>query len=556
MVRKALDNIIHLSSDYNSTSVASEKETISASIIHQSLIYFLIIMGLTALRGFFLFLMRQTIIVMSRLIEFDLKNEIFNHYQKLTVAFYRRNNTGDLMNRISEDVGRVRMYIGPAVMYTFNLVVMFAFIIWQMVKVNPELAFYVLLPLPLLSVSIYFVSSIMNKRSEEVQEQQSLLSTYVQEAFSGIRVIKSFVKEKELVSGLANVSNEYKSRSMQLVKVNAWFFPLMLLLIGLSTIATVYVGSKKVAAGEITIGNIAEFIIYVNMLTWPVASLGWVTSLIQRAAASQQRINEFLNEAPDITSTQKKNDVLKGDIEFKNVSFTYPDSGIEALKNISFKLSWGKSLAIMGKTGSGKSTIAHLLLRLYDVKTGAIHIDEKNIQSLALEDYREQCGFVPQDVFLFSDTIFNNIAFGMHDHEDKNELTEKVIQAAKDAVIDDNIRSFPDAYETVIGERGITLSGGQKQRVSIARAIIRKPGILIFDDCLSAVDTHTEELILTHLKQIMHNRTSIIIGHRISTVKHADHILFLEDGRIAEEGDHESLMQKKGLYFALNEMQS
>lgn len=556
MVRKALDNIIHLSSDYNSTSVASEKETISASIIHQSLIYFLIIMGLTALRGFFLFLMRQTIIVMSRLIEFDLKNEIFNHYQKLTVAFYRRNNTGDLMNRISEDVGRVRMYIGPAVMYTFNLVVMFAFIIWQMVKVNPELAFYVLLPLPLLSVSIYFVSSIMNKRSEEVQEQQSLLSTYVQEAFSGIRVIKSFVKEKELVSGLANVSNEYKSRSMQLVKVNAWFFPLMLLLIGLSTIATVYVGSKKVAAGEITIGNIAEFIIYVNMLTWPVASLGWVTSLIQRAAASQQRINEFLNEEPDITSTQKKNDVLKGDIEFKNVSFTYPDSGIEALKNISFKLSWGKSLAIMGKTGSGKSTIAHLLLRLYDVKTGAIHIDEKNIQSLALEDYREQCGFVPQDVFLFSDTIFNNIAFGMHDHEDKNELTEKVIQAAKDAVIDDNIRSFPDAYETVIGERGITLSGGQKQRVSIARAIIRKPGILIFDDCLSAVDTHTEELILTHLKQIMHNRTSIIIGHRISTVKHADHILFLEDGRIAEEGDHESLMQKKGLYFALNEMQS
>lgn len=556
MVRKALDNIIHLSSDYNSTSVASEKETISASIIHQSLIYFLIIMGLTALRGFFLFLMRQTIIVMSRLIEFDLKNEIFYHYQKLTVAFYRRNNTGDLMNRISEDVGRVRMYIGPAVMYTFNLVVMFAFIIWQMVKVNPELAFYVLLPLPLLSVSIYFVSSVMNKRSEEVQEQQSLLSTYVQEAFSGIRVIKSFVKEKELVSGLANVSNEYKSRSMQLVKVNAWFFPLMLLLIGLSTIATVYVGSKKVAAGEITIGNIAEFIIYVNMLTWPVASLGWVTSLIQRAAASQQRINEFLNEAPDITSTQKKNEVLKGDIEFRNVSFTYPDSGIEALKNISFKLSSGKSLAIMGKTGSGKSTIAHLLLRLYDVKTGAIHIDEKNIQSLALEDYREQCGFVPQDVFLFSDTIFNNIAFGMHDHEDKNELKEKVIQAAKDAVIDDNIRSFPEAYETVIGERGITLSGGQKQRVSIARAIIRKPGILIFDDCLSAVDTHTEELILTHLKQIMHNRTSIIIGHRISTVKHADHILFLEDGRIAEEGDHESLMQKKGLYFALNEMQS
>jgi ATP-binding cassette subfamily B multidrug efflux pump len=514
------------------------------------LLFGVLILLLALLRGLFLFFMRQTIILMSRHIEYDLKNEIYEHYQELTMAFYRRNNTGDLMNRATEDVSRVRMYLGPAIMYTINTIVLFLLTIWAMINVNLKLAFFCLLPLPVLAIMIYYVNTMINQRSERIQQQLSSLSSFVQETFSGIRVIKSYVREDDIRERFAVESNEYRKNSMGLASVQALFFPMMLLLVGLSTIITIYAGGIEVMNGTITSGNIAEFIVYVNQLTFPVTALGWVTSLIQRAAASQKRINEFLHSAPEIRSTVLTKHEVKGQIEFRNVSFVYPDTGITAVDDISFKAEPGELVAIIGKTGSGKSTIANLLLRMYDVTKGTILIDRKKVRDLNLSDYRNQVGFVPQEVFLFSDTINNNIAFGID-----NPDPDKIMQAAKDAAVYDNIMEFDQKFETMIGERGITLSGGQKQRLSIARAIIKDPKILIFDDCLSAVDTHTEEKILRSLSRNMQGKTSIIIAHRVSSIKNADKILVLDNGKIIEQGTHNTLMKAKGNYFELYERQ-
>ena len=528
-----------------------EKQKLIATIFGQSLLFFgLIVLALALLRGIFLFFMRQTIILMSRHIEYDLKNEIYQHYQKLSMAFYRRNNTGDLMNRVTEDVSRVRMYLGPAIMYTINTSVLFILIIVAMFNVNARLAVFALLPLPLLAVTIYYVHTIINQRSEKIQEQLSSMSSFVQETFSGIRVIKAYVREDDIRKKFNQESEDYKTHSMSLVQIQALFYPMMLLLVGISTIITVYIGGVEVIKGTITSGNIAEFIVYVNQLTFPVTSLGWVTSLIQRASASQKRINEFLQTQPEIVSLSSDKIKLKGGIEFKDVSFTYPDTGIQAIKNISFKVEPGQFIAIIGRTGCGKSTIANLLLRMYDADQGDVLIDNKRIEKLDLNTYRDQVGFVPQEVFLFSDTIFNNIAFGLSVAE-----PNQVEQAAKDAALYDNIIGFEKSFETMIGERGITLSGGQKQRLSIARALIKEPQILIFDDCLSAIDTRTEEEILNNLGRLMNNKTSILIAHRVSTIKNADKILVMDGGEIIEQGTHHELMALKSIYFELFEKQ-
>ena len=509
-----------------------------------------LILAAALFRGILLFFMRQTIIVMSRRIEYDLKNEVYQHYQSLPLSFYRQNNTGDLMARISEDVSRVRMYLGPAIMYSINLITLFILVISYMISVNPELSFYALLPLPVLSVSIYFISNLINQRSEEIQRSLSGLSTFVQEAFSGIRVIKSFVREEDSVEKFAKESVTYKKKSLRLAFVNALFFPLMVGLIGISTILTIFIGGIQVIDGSITIGNIAEFIIYVNMLTWPVASLGWVTSLVQRAAASQKRINEFLQIKSDIKSTQNSKAPISGAIKFDNVSFVYPDSGIKALDYVSFKVAPGESIAIVGTTGSGKSTIANIICRLYDVTDGQVLIDDKNIREYQINHLRAHIGYVPQDVFLFSDSIKNNIAFGTSNYDDSI-----IIQAARDADLFDNISSFPKGFDTKLGERGITLSGGQKQRVSMARAIVRSPRILILDDSLSAVDTKTENTILTNLSRIMQGKTTIIISHRVSSAKLADKILVLHDGRIIEQGTEEELLALNGVFKELYDKQ-
>lgn len=509
-------------------------------------------LAVSIVKGIFLFFTRQTIIMMSRYIEYDLKNEIFDHYQRLNLAFYKKNNTGDLMNRISEDVSKVRMYFGPAIMYSINLVVLFVLVISTMLTINAKLTFFVLFPLPILSISIYYVSNIINKKSERVQAQLSTLSTFVQETFSGIRVIKAYTRGFSRDEKFETELEEYRSRSLGLVKVNAIFMPLMMLLIGLSTILTVYIGGKLSIAGEISTGNIAEFVIYVNMLTWPVAAVGWVTSLIQRAAASQERINEFLTTKPEIYNPTQEKLKVKGDITFQNVSFTYPDSGIKALQNLTFEVQAGKSLAVMGRTGSGKSTLANLICRLFDVSSGKILIDGKDIKTLNLDTLRRNIGYVPQEDFLFSETLANNISFGKN--VDESSLDE-VIEAAKNAEVYENIMDFPDQFETKIGERGITLSGGQKQRVAIARAIIRKPKILIFDDSLSAVDTETEERIIQNLKRSQGKQTTLIISHRVSSVKHCDKIIFLEEGKVIEEGRHEELLARKGAYHNLYQKQ-
>jgi len=524
-----------------------DRQAIIYDIFSSNLLFFgLLVIALYLLRGLFLFFMRQTIILMSRHIEFDMKNDIYQHYQKLSLGFYRRNNTGDLMNRATEDVNRVRMYVGPAIMYTINTFVLSVLIIWSMFDVNSKLAIYCLLPLPFLVVIIYYVNTLIFKKSGKIQERLSDLSSFVQERFSGIRIIKSYVREDYTRNMFEIQSNDYKKDSMSLVKVSALFYPTMLLLIGLSTILTIYIGGIQVMNGSITAGNIAEFIIYINQLTFPVTMLGWVTSLIQRAAASQKRINEFLDIPSDIESKETAEIELKGNIKFDNVSFIYPDTGIEALKDVSFEINSGEFVAIIGKTGSGKSTLANLIMRMYDVENGIIDIDGKNIKALNLKDYRNQIGFVPQEVFLFSDTIKNNIAFGLDTVTD-----EEVHTAAKNASVYTNIIDFEEKFETMLGERGITLSGGQKQRVSIARALIKSPKILVFDDCLSAVDTKTEEEILQNLGKIMAGKTSILIAHRISTIKNADKILVLDDGKIIEQGTHNELLKLNGSYKEL-----
>ncbi len=531
-----------------------DEDTLKATVVWCAALLAVLYLVFALLKGFFMFLMRQTIIVVSRLIEYDLKNTVYAHYQKLDRAFYKRNSTGDLMNRISEDVGKVRMYLGPAIMYTINLVVLFVLCIVFMLRVNVELTLWTLAPLPIMSIIIYRVSDVMNRRSMDVQVQQSRLSTLAQETFSGIRVLKAYAKEPMAVGRFAEAASDYRTRSMAQAKVDALFMPAIMLLIGLSTVITIFIGGQKLIQGDpsVTVGNIAEFVIYVNMLTWPFASVGWVTSLIQQASASMIRINEFLDSEPAIRSTDDALVGVAGAITFRNVGFTYPDTGIRALDGVSFHVPAGSTLAIVGHTGCGKSTLAELIGRVYDATDGEVLIDGIPIHQVDLAKLRAGLGFVPQEVLLFSDTIRNNIAFGVDEAAD---LDRRVQEAARKAQVHADITRFPQGYDTLVGERGVTLSGGQKQRVSIARAILTEPRILLFDDALSAVDTATEEAILCELKAVMQGRTTVIISHRISAVRDADHILVLENGRVVEEGRHDTLVDRKGIYARMHEEQ-
>jgi len=524
------------------------KNNLSSEMIKTELIHNIFwIVGTTLIAGILTFLMRQTLIVMSRHIEFDLKNEVFKHYEVLDQNFYKRNRTGDLMNRISEDVGKVRMYVGPAVMYTINTFIRFTVVIIYMYNVSPLLTLYTLLPLPILSYIIFKLSTEINKRSTTFQQYLSKVSSFTQEIFSGIRVVKAYALEEQYQNNLEDLAKESKTKSMSLARVQSLFGPLMIALIGVSNLIVIYFGGIMYIDGTIkSIGTIAEFILYVNMLTWPVASIGWVSSLVQEAEASQKRINEFLKIEPEIKNKATENSVIHGEIEFKNVTFTYDDTEITALQNISFKVKKGETLAILGKTGAGKSSILSLITRLYDIKEGSITIDGKSIDEVNLNDLRNSIGIVPQDAFLFSDSIKNNIKFGKEDATD-----EEVINAAKKAVVHDNIITFNKQYETILGERGITLSGGQKQRVSIARAIIKNPQILLFDDCLSAVDTETEEQILNNLLEISKDKTTIIVSHRVSSAKNADKIIIIDEGQIIQEGSHNQLVNQEGYYAEL-----
>lgn len=539
-----IGNSIKVIEDYVKSST-KDVELLKVSLL-KNIFYILIT---TIIAGFFTFLMRQTLIVMSRYVEFDLKNEIFNHYQNLSQSFYKRNRTGDLMNRISEDVGKVRMYVGPAVMYSLNTLMRFTIVVIYMYNISPKLTLYSLLPLPLLSYSIFKISSEIHKRSGAFQQNLSNLFSFTQEIFSGIRVIKAYVIETKKQEEFIDLTQQSKTKAMDLAKVNSLFGPLMILLIGLSNLVVVFVGGSMYMNGDpeiASIGVIAQFILYINMLTWPVASLGWVSSLVQEAEASQKRINEFLKEEPEIKNTTTERTKVAGTITFENVSFTYEDTNIQALNNISFSIEKGKTLAILGKTGSGKSTILTLISRLYDTTSGHIFMDNKSIKEVNLYDLRNQISVVPQDAFLFSDSIKNNIKFG-----NENATDEEVIEAAKKAVVHENIITFNEQYETVLGERGITLSGGQKQRVSIARALIKNAPILLLDDCLSAVDTETEETILNNLLAYCKDKTTIIVSHRVSSAKNADQIIILEEGKIIEQGTHNQLLDKNGYYKQL-----
>lgn len=517
------------------------------SFINDKLLeYIAIILGATLLSAALTFVMRQLIIVVSRHLEYDLKNIIYNQYQQLSLGFYKQNRTGDLMNRISEDVSKVRMYMGPALMYSVNMITLFVVVIPVMIETAPTLAIYTIIPLPFLSVAIYLVSREIQKRSQLVQEQLSSLNSIAQESFSGISVIKAYNLGQQMNDQFTIVANDSKEKNIDLARIQALFFPLMVLLIGLSNILVLYIGGKQAADGIIEVGTIPEFLIYVNMLTWPVAVVGWVTNMVQQAVASQKRINEFLDIEPAIQNLVKARTPVQGAIKFDKVNFVYDDTNIHALKDVSFEIEAGKTLAILGKTGSGKSTILELIGRLYDIDNGIISVDGTPIKELNLDDLRQAIGYVPQDAFLFSDTIGSNIAFGKKDASD-----EEIITAAKNAVVHKNIAEFTKGYETILGERGITLSGGQKQRVSIARAIIKKPQILLFDDCLSAVDTETEEKILNNLKKITENTTTIIVSHRVSSAKNADHIIVLDEGKIVERGNHNSLVKGNGYYAEL-----
>lgn len=526
----------------------SKDKTISTQVIREELTSnVLLIIATTIIAGFLTFLMRQTLIVMSRHIEFDLKNEVFRQYENLSQSFYKQNRTGDLMNRISEDVSKVRMYVGPAVMYSINTIIRFTIVIVYMYNVSPRLTAYTLLPLPLLSYGIFKLSTEINKRSTIFQQYLSKVSSFSQEIFSGLRVIKAYSLENQHQNNMVNLANESKSKSLNLARVQSLFGPLMLALIGISNLVVIYFGGLMYIDGTIkSIGTIAEFILYVNMLTWPVASLGWVSSMVQEAEASQKRLNEFLKIEPQIQNNNPDKSIIEGSIAFENVNFTYDDTKINALKDISFTVNKGETLAILGKTGSGKSTILSLISRLYDVNSGVIKIDHKSIESLNLFDLRNSIGIVPQDAFLFSDSIKNNIKFGK-----ENATDDEVMAAAKSAVVHDNIMGFTKQYDTVLGERGITLSGGQKQRVSIARAIIKSPPILLFDDCLSAVDTETEETILNNLFEICKDKTTIIVSHRVSSAKNASKIIILEDGKIIQQGTHNQLINQEGYYASL-----
>jgi ATP-binding cassette subfamily B protein len=508
---------------------------------------------LALLRGFFLFLMRQTIIVMSRHIEFDQKNAVYQHYQQLDAAFYKRNSTGDLMNRIAEDVSRVRMFTGPAIMYLVNLVAVISLAVFFMYKRDPLLTLYVLAPLPILAVTIYYVNNMINKKSEKIQESLSDLTTNAQESYSGIRVIKSFVQEKAMLGFFTRNSEEYRKNAIGLARVEAFYFPSITLLIGLSTLLTIMIGGLYYIRGSHNIGidTIVEFVMYINMLTFPVSAIGLTASMIQRAAASQKRINEFLDTKPVILQPAKPvQTALLGNINFKNVDLTYKDTGIRALKQFNLQVKKGEKIAIIGRTGSGKTTVAQLLLRMHDPTQGDIELDGVNIKNYSLETLREQISYVPQDVFLFSETVYNNIGFGLG-----QTSTEAVEKAAVQAHVHKEITAFPEGYNTMIGERGVTLSGGQKQRISIARALIKDPALVIFDDCLSAVDVRTEKEIISSLKEYLEDKTAIIITHRIFSLFNFDKIVVLEDGVIVEQGTHQHLLALNGFYTALYQRQ-
>lgn len=522
-------------------------ETFSFSFTGIVALFGIVLLLFAVLRGFFMFLMRQTIIVMSRHIEYDQKNEVFQHYLKLDTNFYKIHETGDLMNRMAEDVSRVRMYTGPAVMYLINLIALISLSVYYMVKKDPELSFYVLAPLPILAITIYFVNNIINKKSEEVQAKLSDLTTNAQQAYSGIRVIKSFVQENAMLRFFRSNSEQYRNSAMSLYKTEAVYFPIMGLIIGISTLLVILIGGLKYMKGELNFGDMAAFIMYLTMLTFPVSAIGWVASTIQRAAASQRRLNEFLLKESTIQPPAKPIEhQLQGNIEFSNVSFVYPHTGIEALKKFSLLIKKGEKIAVIGRTGSGKTTIAQLLLRFYDPTKGEIKVDGVALSQLNLQHYRSQVSYIPQEVFLFSDTISNNIAFGA-----VSEADDRIQNAATSASVHKDIQSFPAGYQTMVGERGVTLSGGQKQRISIARALVKDPGLIILDDCLNAVDARTEREILTHLSGYLQNKTAIVITHRIFSLLQFDRIIVMDDGCIAEQGTHEELLQKQGLYADL-----
>lgn len=508
----------------------------------------IVLLVLAILRGILMFFMRQTIIVMSRLIEFDQKNQVFQHYQELDINFYRTHSTGDLMNRITEDVSRVRMYTGPAVMYLINLVTLIWLSVVNMVRKDAMLTLYVLAPLPLLAITIYVVNTIIHKRSEKIQGLLSDLTTNAQESYSGIRVIKSFVQEKAMLGFFNKNSEDYKRNAIGLAKVEAIYFPSMALMIGISTLATILIGGIQALNDPGKVGVIVEFVLYINMLVFPVSAIGWVASMIQRASASQKRLNEFLDTKPAITDVALKQEVeVRGDIRFDNVTFIYPHTGIVGLKNFNLHIAEGEKVLILGKTGSGKSTVAQLLLRFYEPTIGQVSINQKKLNEYPLRQLRQQISYVPQDVFLFSDSVENNISFGLENPAEKGQ----VATAARQASVDKEIHHFAKGYDTMVGERGVTLSGGQKQRLSIARSLIKKPQIVVFDDCLSAVDTATENAIIGNLYQFLNNKTAIIITHRIFTLFNFDKIVVLDNGRIAEMGTHKNLMDAKGYYYEL-----
>lgn len=549
-IREALDLVINNVSLYRNFDGSELQKSLKTILGKQLLFFGLFVLLFAGLMGLFMYFMRQTIIVMSRLIEYDMRKEIFEHYQILDLAFYKRNKTGDLMARITEDVNKVRMYLGPAILYGINLVSLFAFVIYAMVNVSLELTLFCLIPLPVLSISIYYVSDLIHKKSEEIQQQLAVLNNTAQEVYAGIRVVKAYTQENSMLGFFTSQSQQYNQQSVSLARINALFYPLMILLIGISTLITVYAGGTLVVKGSISTGNIAEFVIYVNMLTWPVTSIGWIASIIQQASASQKRINEFMQTKPSIQSGNTDDFKIKGDITFNKVGLTYPDTGICALKNIQLHIKAGEKIAIIGKTGSGKSSFAELLLRMNDVSEGEILFDGMPVKDLNLGRLREQIGYVPQDVFLFSDSLKQNITFGKP-HASDAEIEKAIF----DASLTDEIKTFPDGLNTILGERGITLSGGQKQRVSIARALLKNPEILILDDCLSAVDSHTENKILNYFQSSLKDKTAIIISHRIYVNLHFDKILVFQDGEIVHAGTHEELLKISAYYLDLYERQ-